>query len=357
MTLRQDMIRAHPDFPWLEPGRPEPVERILRLQGILDGRTRVVGTERAGQGNMNLTLRVFLEGDQAVKSLIVKQSRPWVEKYDFIAAPWDRALMEAAFYERVQAIYEVESRMPRFLGSDRDARVLVLEDLGPSRDFTEIYTSRIIEPRTLVELAGYLKSLHDATRGQADPRLDNLEMRQLNHTHMYHVPLADPPAVDLDAIERGLCDAARTLRDDAGYRARVQELADDYLVPDGECLLHGDFFPGSWLKGSWLKGSLPFSARVIDPEFCFFGNPLFDVGVCVGHLALAQIDRRIAQTFIDAYGSRDHAAIARIAANEVMRRLIGVAQLPLPDEGERVPLLLRSRDAMLTGRWELLWHT
>jgi 5-methylthioribose kinase len=372
MSLRQDTIAAHPDFPWLDVNALPAIEKILRLQGILEGAARVVRAEKAGQGNMNLTLRVFIEGAE-VRSLIVKQSRPWVEKYDSIAAPWERAKMEAAFYDRVQAIYEVESRMPRFLGFDREARALVLEDLGNARDFTEIYTSRFIEPRTLVELAGYLKSLHDATRGQADPRLDNLEMRQLNHAHMYHIPLASPPAVDLDGIERGLADAARTLREDSTYRSHVRSLAEAYLEPDGACLLHGDFFPGSWLAAPTNKGSGtfsepfegssgaekvpdPFSVRVIDPEFCFFGDPLFDVGVCVGHLALAQIEKSIARMFIDAYGPIDHEMVARIAANEVMRRLIGVAQLPLPNEGQRAAMLLRSREAMVSGSWEALWR-
>ena len=46
---------------------------------------------------MNCTLRVTTTR----RSFILKQARPWVEKYPQIAAPVERARVEAAFYAAV----------------------------------------------------------------------------------------------------------------------------------------------------------------------------------------------------------------------------------------------------------------
>ena len=52
----------------------------------------------------------------------------------------------------------------------------------------------------------------------------------------------------------------------------------------------------------------------------------------------------------------DSALLSGFAAAEVMRRLIGVAQLPLPESGVQRGLLLeRSRRTMIHQAWEELW--
>ena len=83
----------------------------------------------AGEGNMNLALRVTT--DQ--RSVIVKQSRPWVEKYPGIAAPEERILSEINFYGYVADLSDVRAAMPSVLGASPSQRLLVLEDLGPSK--------------------------------------------------------------------------------------------------------------------------------------------------------------------------------------------------------------------------------
>ena len=83
-----------------------------------------------------------------------------------------------------------------------------------------------------------------------------------------------------------------------------------------EGLLHGDYFPGSWLRSAA-------GLRIIDPEFCFFGPPEFDAGVMLAHMLLAGQARRVA------FPGLDRALVDRFAGIEIMRRLIGVAQLPL----------------------------
>ena len=98
--------------------------------------------------------------------------------------------------------------------------------------------------------------------------------------------------------------------------------------------MHGDYFPGSWLRTS---GGI----CIIDPEFCFLGTAAFDVGVMLGHLFLARQTAALREGFLGLYaasapGGAEVGRLARrFAGVEIMRRLIGVAQLPLVYGTER----------------------
>ena len=126
-------------------------------------------------------------------------------------------------------------------------------------------------------------------------------------------------------------------------------------LEDGPCLVQGDFFPGSWLRTDD-------GIKIIDPEFCFYGDPEFDLGVCVAHLRMTQQEHNAAEIFLDAYAGElvalafERDWVARYAAIEVMRRIIGVAQLPIPStQGLRGKLLKQSREALLKRSVPALW--
>src|SRR5688572_18972111 len=135
MSFRELSIAARPEFPWLSAGDLGAVDVLMRRLNWLRAGERVLSCERAGEGNMNLTLRI--RTDQ--RSLILKQSRPWVEKCDHIPAPWDRNIVEQRFYDRVASIPQVAGRMPRIVAGDEATRVMLMEDLGEARDFTDLY--------------------------------------------------------------------------------------------------------------------------------------------------------------------------------------------------------------------------
>ncbi|HMO26795.1 MAG TPA: hypothetical protein PKB10_11040, partial [Tepidisphaeraceae bacterium] len=259
---RQQVIAQYPDFPFLSVDDPERLQTLLLATGAMDRLENLVAIEIAGQGNMNLTLRAEITGPSAVRSLVVKQSRPWVEKYDSIAAPWDRALVEARFYDVTRNIPAVANRMPKLIAVEYDARALILEDLGPSSDLTSVYQSHELDDAVIDELADYLRALHDETHGKPAADLANRDMRQLNHAHQYVIPLDPDCPVLLEQLEPGLSAAAKTLREDHSYRRRVDDTAHRYLA-DGQCLLHGDFFFGRFLRTT--RGVM-----VIDPEICYF---------------------------------------------------------------------------------------
>ncbi len=351
MSLREISIAARPDFPWLCAGETAAVEALMRRQHWLRAGERVLACGRAGDGNMNLTLRVRT----GERSVVLKQARPWVEKYDHIAAPWDRSLVEQRFYERIAGIHAVAIRMPKILASDADSRVILMEDLGEARDFTDVYRGGEITEAQARDLARYLRALHEVTEDdEPDPVLANREMRALNHAHIFDIPLRADNGVALEHYELWLDREAATLRADREFCRKVAELGQRYLA-DGSSLVQGDFFPGSWLRvGDEIK--------IIDPEFCFYGDAEFDLGVAVAHFRLARKGPDLVREFLRAYSGRDLAVrfdpglLARYAAVEVTRRLLGVAQLPIPPtQGLRADLLGGARAAMLDETWEAMW--
>lgn len=343
MTLRAVFEEAAVGGYFLDESDREGLTRYLHAKAWIDSGDAVRDVAPAGAGNMNCTLRVTTRA----RTFILKQSRPWVEKYPDIAAPLDRALQEGVFYEVVATHPPVASMMPRLLGVSRTSRILMLTDLGKASDYTGLYQGDGIEGDVIDALVGYLSELH-ATSVESDRvgEFVNRDMRRLNHHHIFELPLAPGGGgVDLDSLTPGLQTEAGRLRDDHQYVEAVRRLGARYL-DDGRALLHGDFFPGSWVRSES-------GVYVIDPEFCFFGPPEFDIGVFLAHLSLArqpaQIRKRVSETY-KADEPFDGDLAARFAGAEMMRRLLGVAQLPLSATlVEKQRWLARSRQ-LVCGR-------
>ncbi|WP_223834388.1 phosphotransferase [Spirosoma profusum] len=115
-----------------------------------------------------------------------------------------------------------------------------------------------------------------------------------------------------------------------------------YLQP-GATLIHGDYYPGSWLKTDY-------GTRVIDPEFVFLGHPEFDLGVMIAHLKLAQQDEVLAKQVLSQYrptGDLEPALLQGFTGVEILRRLIGLAQLPLSLDLKQKKALLEEAAEMV----------
>jgi 5-methylthioribose kinase len=327
----------HANFNVLSLDDPSGIEAHLLALAWIDRDERVVSISRAGEGNMNLVARV--ETDR--RSLILKQSRPWVEKYPSIEAPEDRLLVEATFYQTVSQASTVAAGMPRLLSLDSESRCALIEDLGASSDCTDLYGGATVK---LSEPVAWLSALHAVQPEEAHRDvLRNRDMRKLNHAHIFDLPMTGAHGMDLDEITPGLAAAARAYSTDKGLAREVQKLGHAYLE-DGPTLLHGDYYPGSWLRTA--RG-----IRVIDPEFGFLGPAEFDMGVFKAHLVLAGIARPVIDEAVSRYtGPVDAALVNQFAGVEIMRRLIGVAQLPLERTiGQKVELLKRSKELVLGG--------
>ncbi len=329
------------DDGWLSLERPEGVIESLMRLGWLESEAPVE-IAKAGEGNMNLTLRVT----SGNRSVVLKQSRPWVQKYPQIPAEERRILFERRFYDRAARVPGVREYLPEVLAFDADARLMLLTDLPDAQDMTGLYGGDAIARKEVRILATLLRALHDGTEDEPDPAFANRAMRDLNHEHIFRFPLNPENGLELERFEPGLTAAAHGLQSDEGYVAEVEEAGQRY-VADGPFLLHGDYYPGSWLRTG-------VGLRVIDPEFCFYGDRTFDVGVAMAHLVLAR-DPRSAVEFLNVYGNErlDQEWVARFACIEIMRRLIGVAQLPIPPtDGRRSHLLRQSREGLLSRSLE-----
>ena len=287
----------------------------------------LVALSSPGEGNMNRTLRADLGG----RSLILKQSTSFVVKYPEIPAPAERIEVEAAFYRAI-ADSAASAALPGVIGFDADHRLLALEDLGEATDYTDLYTGTGVlaaagVPAELPALAAWLGTLHATPIDVADRAIfENGAMRALNHAHIFEIPFDPNNGLDLNAITPGLGDEAKRLQSDRSIRPRIAALGTRYLADGspGDVLLHGDYYPGSWLRHAD-------GIKIIDPEFAFIGPPEFDIGVLLAHMVLAGVGRaEVEQIVAAAYQPRFDVALARgFAGVEIMRRLLGVAQLPL----------------------------
>ena len=105
-------------------------------------------------------------------------------------------------------------------------------------------------------------------------------LRRLNHEHLFVYPYSEKNNFDLNDIKPGLQLLAQKMRQDTPLKNAAIQLGKRYLS-EGTSLLHGDYYPGSWLK---TKTGL----RIIDPEFCFFGPKEYDLGVLRAHLKMAE---------------------------------------------------------------------
>lgn len=297
----------------LVPGDLDGVVEVARDTGWLGAEEEVLSAAPAGEGNMNRTLRL----STGIRSIVLKQSVPFVARYPEIPAPHARDRVEAAFYREVADCPELAGAMPALLGHVAEHHLLAFEDLGGAADFTSAYRGGDLEG--LDALAAWLTALHRRT--SSDPVFENADMRALNHAHIFEIPFVADNGLDLDGITPGLGTLQRLVSGDDGVMERASELGAAYLDARTGSLLHGDFYPGSWLRHAD-------GPKVIDPEFAFVGPPEFDVGVLLGHLVLTGNAPRLPESYVPG-PAFDTAAANGFAGIEVLRRLLGVAQLPL----------------------------
>ena len=299
----------------------------------------IVSAQRIGDGNMNMTVRVR----SMRSSFILKQARPWVVKYPHIPAPVERASVEACFYGVTSLMPAIASRLPRLYGFDPASNLLWLEDLGEAGDLMELYHSERMSNECCVQLSEFLVTLHNIdVPVSSHTMFRNRAMRKLNHEHQYDLPLRSGNGIDLENITPGLAALAERLKADRNYCERIASLGNSYLA-DGTVLVHGDFFPGSWLVTR--RGVV-----VIDPEFCYLGAPEYDLGIFLAHLELIGV--RPLWTLVRGTYNRsvDWTLATQFAGAEIMRRLIGVAQLPIVADIEKKRAWLETSRSLVCAR-------
>jgi len=301
-------------------------EMCLSIMGFLDLKEeRILSIEKPGEGNMNVVLRIRTN----TRSFIVKQSRPFVQKYQDITAPIERIDVEFQFYKAVTNKV-IAPHIPKILAYNADNYLLILEDLGDCKDMSYLYEDRTMDSSQLRELIDIAAEIHKS-KPTAYP--ENMDLRLLNHQHIFVLPFLKDSDFSLDDIQNGLQELALIYRHDAVLKAEIAKVGEQYLSK-GDTLLHGDYYPGSWMT----KANHTY---VIDPEFSFMGFAEFDIGVMAGHIIMVNMNIDCLESIKNRYPKTLNAnLLAKVAGIEIMRRLIGLAQLPLKRSIEEKKLLL-----------------
>lgn len=306
----------------LNANEPNELAAYLQKQHWLGLDEKILSLTKPGEGNMNYVLRVTT----VYRNFIVKQSRAYVEKYPQVAAPEKRVVTEGAFYKKISREKTVQKFMPKLIGLDAANNILVIEDLGNSNDFTFLYDEKHqLNKLELIELIEYLNLLHHSfQKATIDSELENLELRTLNHEHIFRFPFMEENGFDLNSVQNGLQELALPYKNNEELKKQISTLGSLYLSK-GQYLLHGDYYPGSWLQTAD-------GIKIIDPEFCYYGLREFDLGVLLAHLYLSGQNQDLLLDVgaqYEEYTKLNLKILNGFIGVEIMRRLIGLAQLPL----------------------------
>ncbi|MBK7869601.1 MAG: phosphotransferase [Saprospiraceae bacterium] len=318
------------------------IEDFLTSQHWLNAQEEVIGMEKPGEGNMNFVRRIITNQ----RTFILKQARPWVEKYPQIAAPLERIGVEMQFYQVIQQDAFLTKYTPQLLYDDPINYALALEDLGESADYTFLYgKGATLKNEDLESLIQFLNHLHHQpfAKEQVLQYPANQALKTLNHEHIFNYPYLIENGFDLNQIQPGLQETALRYKHDAALKEVIADLGEVYLGSGGT-LLHGDYYPGSWLRANER-------VYIIDPEFSYFGRAEFDLAVFLAHLKMAQMPDHIIQKVQSEYrysDDFDHEMLHAFIGVEMLRRIIGLAQLPLDlNLKEKQELLEEARTLIL----------
>lgn len=341
MSAEENFKKKCPGSYFLDSENVGELEIYLRKHNWLGLDEGITQIEKAGEGNMNLTLRVTA-GD---RTFIIKQARPWVEKYPQLEAPVERILIEAKFYEIISSNKKLQELTPEIIGKDEHSFFLVMEDLGASNDFTDIYQpDKQLKDGELKTLMEFLNELHgNFSLSKTGKNITNPDMRKLNHEHIFIYPFLNDNGLNLNDIEPGLEDVAANFKNDPHLKMLSSRLGEKYLM-NGEYLLQGDYYPGSWLR-------TPNGVRVIDPEFGFSGPREFELGVMLAHMKMAEQLPKIQNQILSLYHYTDEleqGLLNQFIGIELMRRIMGLAQLPLSISIEKKKELLEEAFDLIT---------
>lgn len=310
--------------------------KLLQKLGFWQSGEKISHISVPGESNMNLVLRIRTNQG----SYILKQSKSYVRKYPQIPAPISRIEIEYRFLELLSTDPYLASLSPKVLHYDSTDHLMLLEDLGEGSDYLSIYGGlRQLQPDELIRLVHYLMRLHQLQVADFPP---TAAMRSLNHEHIFEFPFLEENGFNLDQIQPGLQEASLPYKCDAALKAKIHSLGQRYLKT-GKILIHGDFYPASWLEVSS-------GIKIIDPEFGGLGDPEFDLGVFLAHLDLAQQDEQLSKLVRETYTlPLDWSLVQQYRCVELLRRLIGIAQLPVSlTLDAKKSLLARARTYLLS---------
>ena len=209
------------------------LENYLNSKNWIKKEERITKITKAGEGNMNVVLRIITN----IRSIIIKQSRPFVQKYQDIPAPIERIAVEKSFYDAI-GIGGIKENFPAIIGFDYESYILIMEDLGDCDDMSFIYHKRTISNHQFEKLIKICYQIHNTATPTDFP--SNMKMRELNHQHIFVLPFLTDNGFSLDDIQIGLQELSMSFKKNENLKKQVTLIGEKYLSK-GNTLLHGDY--------------------------------------------------------------------------------------------------------------------
>jgi len=260
-------------------------------------------------GVSNVVLRVHPEtGDDVV----LKQSRSQLRTEAAWFSRLDRIWREIDLM-RVLATLLPRGAVPQILFEDRDNYLFGMQAVDDGHVvWKEDLLNGKFDPAVAVALAGFLSTIHRETAGN-DQFADQFSDREV------FVQLR------VDPFYRRIAEVH------AEIEPYVSNMVDE-MFETAVCIVHADFSPKNILIAPNRRAADGWQLTLVDYETGHFGDPAFDLGFFLSHLALKAVyhGRRgrdvlaLAQTFWNAYvgglGSRDRSDA--FAQPELQRRAV-----------------------------------
>ena len=238
--------------------------------------------DEIGDGNLNVVYRVT----GASRSVIVKHAPPYLR---VVGDAWpltqDRIRIEAQALELYGEL--APGRGPELLAVDGEHAAIVLEDLVGH----EVWRTRLVNgchvegvaeqigrycARTLLGTSDLV--MDPARRKLLSAQFVNPELCAITEELVFTAPYVDAQSNKYDDAAAAL---AAALRADLPMRRAAARLLWEFRTRR-EALVHGDLHTGSIMVADN-------DARVIDPEFAFFGPMAYDTGNVMANLAFASL--------------------------------------------------------------------
>ena len=237
-------------------------------------------TEEVGDGNLNVVYRVT----GATASVIVKHAPPYLR---VVGDAWpltqDRIRIESQALQLHGDL--APGRGPLLLAVDLEHAAIILEDLIHHEVWrTSLVNGRHVEgiaeqvgqycARTLLGTSDLI--MDPARRKALGTQFVNPELCSITEELVFTAPYVD---AESNRYDPAAVEIAAALRADLPMRRAAAQLLWEFRTRR-EALVHGDLHTGSIMVADG-------DARVIDPEFAFFGPMAYDTGNMVANLAFA----------------------------------------------------------------------
>ncbi len=316
-------------------------------------------------GNINRVRRLlFIDDFTGSKQGVVIKTVPengCLERYPNIRFPEDRLSFEYQYFRLAEEAAETHEELAHWVpglwhaakdSPDGLIRALVLEDLTPALTLQAHVLRRVAVPETfLTDLGCKLALFHSWSAQNLEPHTPSNPSAAMNRPFVLTHPFEQAETLGNQWAMQDECWRNR-LQDSFMRQFREALLPQARLLLSGfrdegfNVLTHGDLHAES----IFIISDNPV---VIDAELCDVGAAWFDTGMVLAHfrmLSVAGNQRLSAESFLKAYCDTLDKEIGIIPENlikntfqlagfEIIRRILGVANMPYLDQQSAKDLL------------------